>query len=566
MERIKNLTNIIASANNIAKGTVNNEASAKRIEHEKNALTADMENNPYIKVPFVGDFSAGKSSLLNSLMGNQLLPTDVVPTTAVSYELYYSDTERLIVNKGGGVTQEEPTSRIGSLELSPGDIVKVYTNNDFIKSTNSRGIVLVDMPGIDSGIEAHNNAILNYIKEGTFFFLVTPAPQGTLRDTTIRFAEELKKYGLQMAVVISKTDQTESNSLKNIADGITDLAQRYIAPDVKVALSSAAEGDNAGVKAIIDGLDAEKTLYEKFAAETRTFVSGIISELQMQMPLLVADRESFDAKIKDIEKEKQLAIENIRARSESAQPLESSADDILNDVREAIMQKSSHLADVIYNSQNNKDVISAELLNIVRPVLVAAFKRELTEYSEAVGGCVQDFSEAVGSILNDDNNKLLEFADEIYKGLNLDNMLKSFTTKKLESVINKPGNPNSLANIVKYLPALIDLLIQFLPQLIKWIFGSGKDSKVKAIKEKLQTVAIAKIAESLRPQIMRQLKEQRQAATEEMEKAIETETAKYNDSIRAIQGQQQADEASVKAKLQSLYADVERLQALLRQI
>lgn len=265
MEKIKNLTSVIASAADIAVKAVNNEASAKRIEIEKNKLQDDIDNNPYIKVPFVGDFNAGKSSLLNSMMGNHLLPTDVIPTTAVSYELYYSENEKLVVNRGG-TTEEEPISKIGSLTLSPGDIVKVYVNNEFIKSTNDRGIVLVDMPGIDSGIEAHNNAILNYIKEGTFFFLVTLAPQGTMRDTTIRFAEELKKYGLQMAVVISKTDQVEENSLANNVNEITTLAQRHIAPNVKVATCSAAKDDNAGVKAIIDGLDAEATLYDRFAA------------------------------------------------------------------------------------------------------------------------------------------------------------------------------------------------------------------------------------------------------------------------------------------------------------
>ena len=38
---------------------------------------------------------------------------------------------------------------------------------------NDRNIVVVDMPGIDSGVEAHNNAILHYVQDGTFFVLVS---------------------------------------------------------------------------------------------------------------------------------------------------------------------------------------------------------------------------------------------------------------------------------------------------------------------------------------------------------------------------------------------------------
>ncbi len=560
MEKIKNLTSVIASAADIAVKAVNNEASAKRIEIEKNKLQDDIDNNPYIKVPFVGDFNAGKSSLLNSMMGNHLLPTDVIPTTAVSYELYYSENEKLVVNRGG-TTEEEPISKIGSLTLSPGDIVKVYVNNEFIKSTNDRGIVLVDMPGIDSGIEAHNNAILNYIKEGTFFFLVTLAPQGTMRDTTIRFAEELKKYGLQMAVVISKTDQVEENSLANNVNEITTLAQRHIAPNVKVATCSAAKDDNAGVKAIIDGLDAEATLYDRFAADAKAFINNIISELQMQMPLLVSDRKSFEEKIQNIEKEKQLAITNIRSTNESAQPLESSADDILNDVREALMENSSHLANVIYNSRNNNNVISAELLNIIRPVLVTAFKRELTEYNVAIGNCVKDFTEAVANILNDENNKISKIVNDIYKDLKLDSVLKTALPTIIARILSRFS---SLSKIIPILGPIIGTLVStLLTSLIGRLFSGNIEEKIKHI---LQTELISKITESLRPQIIQMLEEQRQEAMAKMEETLENENAKYNDNIRAMQEQQLADEAAIKAKVQSLQTYVEQLQALLQQI
>lgn len=560
MEKIKNLTSVIASAADIAVKAVNNEASAKRIEIEKNKLQDDIDNNPYIKVPFVGDFNAGKSSLLNSMMGNHLLPTDVIPTTAVSYELYYSENEKLVVNRGG-TTEEEPISKIGSLTLSPGDIVKVYVNNEFIKSTNDRGIVLVDMPGIDSGIEAHNNAILNYIKEGTFFFLVTLAPQGTMRDTTIRFAEELKKYGLQMAVVISKTDQVEENSLANNVNEITTLAQRHIAPNVKVATCSAAKDDNAGVKAIIDGLDAEATLYYRFAADAKAFINNIISELQMQMPLLVSDRKSFEEKIQNIEKEKQLAITNIRSTNESAQPLESSADDILNDVREALMENSSHLANVIYNSRNNNNVISAELLNIIRPVLVTAFKRELTEYNVAIGNCVKDFTEAVANILNDENNKISKIVNDIYKDLKLDSVLKTALPTIIARILSRFS---SLSKIIPILGPIIGTLVStLLTSLIGRLFSGNIEEKIKHI---LQTELISKITESLRPQIIQMLEEQRQEAMAKMEETLENENAKYNDNIRAMQEQQLADEAAIKAKVQSLQTYVEQLQALLQQI
>ena len=52
-------------------------------------LSSSLENDYYLKVPFIGDFNAGKSSLLNALMNRpELLPTNITPETAVSYELF----------------------------------------------------------------------------------------------------------------------------------------------------------------------------------------------------------------------------------------------------------------------------------------------------------------------------------------------------------------------------------------------------------------------------------------------------------------------------------------------
>ena len=44
-------------------------------------------------VPVVGGFSAGKSTLINSFLGSDLLPTAITPETALATELRYSPTD-----------------------------------------------------------------------------------------------------------------------------------------------------------------------------------------------------------------------------------------------------------------------------------------------------------------------------------------------------------------------------------------------------------------------------------------------------------------------------------------
>ena len=153
MEKNKLYISLIQEADKIAEANLNNPTSLQRTANTRQALIDKLEKDSYIKIPFVGDFSAGKSSLLNCLMNCNLLPTNIAPETAVSYELYYTEQEALQVWHQGQLKETATLSDISSLKVVPGDVVHVYIQNGWVRQMNERGIVIVDMPGIDSGIE-----------------------------------------------------------------------------------------------------------------------------------------------------------------------------------------------------------------------------------------------------------------------------------------------------------------------------------------------------------------------------------------------------------------------------
>ena len=76
--------------------TLDGVMSVKRdcgLEMGKTGALKDAVQNMPLLVPVVGEFSAGKSSLLNRLMGKDLLAVAMNPETAIPAELYYSETE-----------------------------------------------------------------------------------------------------------------------------------------------------------------------------------------------------------------------------------------------------------------------------------------------------------------------------------------------------------------------------------------------------------------------------------------------------------------------------------------
>ena len=167
----------------------------EQVVAEKEALLAEIQDEKGIKVPLVGDFSAGKSSLVNTLLNrNGLLPVDITPETAVAYEIYYAPQEVVELYREGKKIDERPIHQIKSLAVHPGDIAKVYVNVPVIQQLQDRGIILVDMPGIDSGIKEQNDAILHYINRGSAVILLTDCEQGSLREETLSFITELSKY------------------------------------------------------------------------------------------------------------------------------------------------------------------------------------------------------------------------------------------------------------------------------------------------------------------------------------------------------------------------------------
>ena len=93
-----------------------------------------VEESRYIKVPLVGVFSAGKSSLLNIFTQKPgMLPVDTMPETAVAYELYYAASECVELYRNGSKIDTKPLAEITQLDTKPGDIAKVYCTSEPIK-------------------------------------------------------------------------------------------------------------------------------------------------------------------------------------------------------------------------------------------------------------------------------------------------------------------------------------------------------------------------------------------------------------------------------------------------
>jgi len=67
-----------------------------------------LEKNPPIDVAVMGQFKAGKSSFLNSLLGQDVLACGAIPVTTAITRLQYGNNERALVRHFDGRITEVP--------------------------------------------------------------------------------------------------------------------------------------------------------------------------------------------------------------------------------------------------------------------------------------------------------------------------------------------------------------------------------------------------------------------------------------------------------------------------
>lgn len=546
LQNIQKYTDVVENSFSISKDFLL-ENALKQISEEKSILLAELQEETGIKVPIVGDFSAGKSSLVNCLLGrNGLLPVDITPETAVAYELYYSALEKVELYREGRKIEEKNVECIKQLSVCPGDVAKVYVNSPVIKEYQNRGIILVDMPGIDSGIKEHNDAILHYINKGTAFVLLTDSESGSLRESTISFITELSKYNLKPAVIISKIDKKPESEVADIKEYVEFQAKRAIGDQTYVGCISSANNNISDFTNFLMSLDSKSLVSAKFANRVSSFVNLQIVSITAQKDILNANIQDVDEKIKKLEEEKVRISAQLTDSVPYADTPEKSTQDILVLVKAEL---NAHAEDVATKVVNKEDAntINAMLMNYIRPVVINAFKEEGEQYATAMNTVVDDVSRALQDSLSIDGN----FVDDIVENMR-------------EDII---GGVQMAADVLKlggFFGQVLGWLLTFfgekIPDLIRWFFGKSKETIIAEAAEKIRSTITDKIAEQLRPIMFEQVKAQQQRIRESIQQKVANSINRLQESVKV--SSENGSKENFATKIASMESAISQLNAI----
>lgn len=219
----------------------------------------------------VGQFKRGKSSLMNAIIGRDLLPTGVLPLTSAITVLKYGPRERLMILKEGALYPEEaPISSLVEYVTekgNPGNVKKVERAVlelpvQFLR----RGLEFVDTPGIGSAIEANTATTYGFLPRSDAVIFVTSVDTPLTRAET-DFLQSIREYVRKVFFVVNKIDLAGGKERLEILNFISERLERQTgAEEVQIfpvssamALESKLAGkeegyEKSGVKALQEAL------------------------------------------------------------------------------------------------------------------------------------------------------------------------------------------------------------------------------------------------------------------------------------------------------------------------
>lgn len=158
----------------------------------------------------VGQFKRGKSSLMNAIIGRDLLPTGVLPLTSAITTLRYGPLERVLLQfKGWSLEDEIPLGPLPDFVTERGNpgnrkgllTAKIEMPVPFLH----RGLNSIDTPGIGSAQSAKTQTPYDLLPNADAVLPVTSA-EGPLADAELSFLDDIRQYVHKLFIVVNKVD------------------------------------------------------------------------------------------------------------------------------------------------------------------------------------------------------------------------------------------------------------------------------------------------------------------------------------------------------------------------
>lgn len=214
--------------------------------------TRSKQENANIILPLVGEFSSGKTTLINALTDSKKLETATKPTTATIYEVHFGcdSCHAKVLDQKGELHSVQDVAELKNDILADAKVVTVFDTSNRVPSTT----ILVDTPGLSSPDQKHKQTLVGFLPKADGIMLVSDINQQITRSL-VDFIETMKLSRRPIYLILSKSDTKSRTEIEAVKKYISDNCH---IPLKQIAVVSASTGELDELYSLLDSIQKDK--------------------------------------------------------------------------------------------------------------------------------------------------------------------------------------------------------------------------------------------------------------------------------------------------------------------
>lgn len=529
------------------------------MKHKYGLAVTSIEN--YIKdtehfqvvTPLIGEFSTGKSSLINTLLGRKLLGEGIEPKTAVPTEICYGSQEQAVIYAKDGNRKTVSLEDFKNMELSIEEVKKVQLHIDapFLNEIDS--VKIVDMPGYNSGIELHNRAIDDYLPNSQAYMLTFQARTPTIQEDMANFLKELKLHEVPVYLMITKAKSVLEQELKDCVEHIKADAQKYLGlSDVNIGVTNA-KGKDKDIAFFEESLrDIAKQSKKIFAKDMEIHLAKEGKDLAIY---LQTSLKQTDLNPSELEAEIDSAQHNLKSLQDKLENLKNEfnrqLDTCVSNIKGSLASSLDGLAPELENMLVNGLDIREKLNMVLRETVINAiheyFDPVYKRYLEKVSDTIQV------NLAFDSSLKLDEFQ------IQTDTILKEAIKKSIPLILAAIGLIVTSNPIGALVAAVIGIAVEF------GFIKKQQNDKRNLAHQKIYGELIPQVTNKATEKVRTTLLSQVDTINEEIGKTVQQQVEAQEKALEDIKKRYSEEQEQKNQTIQDMKADLAVVQEMVAQ-
>ena len=390
----------------------------------------------------VGQFKRGKTCLINALLGEELLPTAVVPLTSIVTVLTYGDSLTITVafQDGRELTISRP--ELADYVTEGGNPRNIKAVKEVIvaypSATLKDGVRILDTPGVGSIYRHNTDAAYNILPhcDAALFLLSVDQPVG---QAELDFLRDVRQYADRIFFLLNKIDYLREEEMGEALSFASEALREAMEAEIRLfpvsarlALRGKAEGDAQLIEQ--SRLPAFAAVLEAFLLREKGKVlllsaSNLLARLLSQTRLeLELERKSLTVPLTELEEKMRLFQSRRETMIQEKQDLDillqgevnrlvtSSLDRDLRLFKEELARRQEELFDSFAEEHRDLDLkeLSEALEKFVLEEVERAFSAWYAEEEKKVGHEFEVICERFVKKVNEIIDDLHRFSSELF--------------------------------------------------------------------------------------------------------------------------------------------------------